>query len=278
MFRPDSPEMAASLGGSTCAAPGGEAGTGIPGGLSFAGIEACDAGGCRAATVTVGTDAIALPAPRYILPAQLRLDTLAPGTPARLLGVEVQLMAIAIDARPEKLAPVPGEDPGCAAGRLLSGLIATREHVFATKAITVRGPEQTDPPNLNPVLAGIRSGASVLTPADGAQLPAVTLGASAELVPFADPGEVRVPPALVQTYTKRYSDGSLWESAQEDWTYSWYSTAGEFDQSRSREPDAADTWSLPADESGVTRVRFWVVLRDLRGGTAWTRADALVAR
>jgi hypothetical protein len=278
LFRPESPALAGSLGGSNCAATGGEAGTGILGGVSFTGIEACDASGCRAATVTVGTDTIALPAPRYILPAQLRLDALPPGMPARLLGVEVKLLALAIDARPEELAPAPGEDPGCGAVRLLSGLLAAREHVFANKSITVRGPEQTDAPNVNPVLAGIRSGANVLAPADGAQLPAVTLGASAELVPFADPGDVRVPPTLMQAYTKRYADGSLWESAQEDWTYSWYSTAGEFADSRTREPDAAAAWSLPAEESDVTRVRFWVVVRDLRGGTAFARADALVAR
>lgn len=49
-------------------------------------------------------------------------------------------------------------------------------------------------------------------------------------------------------------------------TYSFFATAGDLDALRSTDLDPAVDWTAPA-EAGL--VRFWIVVRDGRGGTGW---------
>jgi hypothetical protein len=248
-----------------CEAPAGAA----PPPIAFAGAERCEAGACAPVILADGT---ALPTPAVAVPADYGFDALPAGAPDRILGVQAVVLAFAIDARPEELAD--GTNASCplasVAGRL-AGLWAEREHVLAAKRVQIRGPEAPDPPNRNPVLNGIA--------ADGSPI-------AEDAPPEIGPGRRLLTPllpadadALRETYTKLDAAGQPLESAREDWVYSWFSTAGEMEDLHTRDP-AAEEWTVGAGDAAASGGRALValVLRDLRGGVAWTLREVALAR
>ncbi|MBI5547866.1 MAG: hypothetical protein HY901_28620 [Deltaproteobacteria bacterium] len=254
--------------GLSCSGSGSlpEPGVGVQGGVSFSGLEECDASGCHAAQV----GGVTLPAPLYALPADLVLSALPVGTPARTLGIHVTVVAIAVDASPEEL--FAGND-ACqwlqSFPARLQEMLASRENVTATKRILVRGPDAEDEPNRNPSLPGVtRDGATL-----GDAPAEVEAGAKVPLLPMA-PADTDY-----QTYSKYEATGVKVETKRESWAWSWFTTAGEFEDAHTLKPDEVATWDVPLGtdvdplpESGSARI--YVVVRDLRGGMSWLVREA----
>ncbi|BDG01582.1 hypothetical protein [Anaeromyxobacter oryzae] len=257
---------------SACAAPG----TGKRGAISFGGVEACGLAGCG--PVTVRRDPadpasdVTLPAPRYLLPADFSFDAYPASAPERVLGLEADDLALAVQATPAELAPLAAAADACAtlaaAGARFETLWSSRPHVVSLKRIQIRGPAAPSPPNHNPAVSGITLGGAALTPPGGS--PArIAPGKVADLLPVL-PGDFA---ALRETYVRSDSSGAPIETRQEDWSFSWFATAGDIDLLHTTDPSEADAYTAPA--SG--RVLLWSVVRDLRGGVAWTVADAEAA-
>lgn len=134
--------------------------------------------------------------------------------------------------------------------------------VQAIKRLPVHLPGDTTPPNNNPVLTGLNvNGASAGS--DPIQLPA---GSKITLKP------------LVDEYSRDTFTPSGESPRQEDFVFSWFSTNGEFDFSRTiSSHDNLDNgldenkWSipktLPSDQSADGFL--WLVVRDGRFGTDW---------
>jgi len=273
--------------------PGGaatELGTGVPGGISFSGIEECDHTGCRAARLRLDPSnpsvVIPLPAPEYVLPSALRFDHLQAGAPERATGVQVTVLALVLDAAPEEL--FAGATDLCTAmagfGERLKTLMAERKNVTATKRITVRGPECADEPNRNPELPGVAWKDAELSAA-GAEGPTeVKAGEALDLLPALprdSTGQALAQEAFLQPYTERDSAGVVLGEAREQWVYSWYVTGGELERDRTKKLDKVQLWTAPGGEGGDPvpangRVRLYVVVRDLRGGIAWTAREVIV--
>lgn len=281
-------------------AGGAEAPTAIPP-ISLAGIEVCThAAGCGPATIQLDPNdpasTIALPPPAYVLPPQLRLDLLPTGVPSRTTGLNVTVVTIAIAASPAELlggADLLGDPTALQAtlpARLFS-LLETRENVLAIKRIKVRGPDDDDVPNVNPILPGLTAG--------GAPLPAVLTEPLPEQASWV-PGQVadllpRLPaPALdeagaplpqesiFQRFTRRDVSGEALGEEDEEWLYSWFTTGGTLDKLRTRGAGELQAWLAPRDledepipEGG--RVFLYAVVRDLRGGVAWAKHEVRVA-
>ncbi len=256
-----------------CAAPG----VGTVGGLTFAGVESCGLGGCG--PVSVRTDpadpasAANLAAPAYELPADFDLADLPPYPPytaERVLGTEVTDVALALDASPDDLAPAAAVPDACAAlfevASRFQALWAAREHVTSLKRIRVRGPDAASPPNQNPSISGISLDGAALPSPGGTPL-AIAPGA-ADFLPLL-PGD---PAALREWYWKCNAEGEKIEAAIEDWTFSWFATAGDLDTLHTRDASEPDRYTPPP--SG--RVLVHSVVRDLRGGVAWTSGVAEV--
>ncbi len=251
-------------------------GVGLVGGVSFSGLEMCDASGCRAARVQLDprdpASAIDLPAPVYALPPEFSLDGLAAADPARTLGMVVSVLAFAIDAAPEEL--VSGSRPCDAlagAPLRMAELLKTRTQVSTLKRIVVRGPDSVDAPNENPTIAGMRGETDAIPSTVNAKaevklLPQLPAGLDGKDLPV---------DSLFQPYTRYDPAGVALGSANEQWAYSWFATAGSFAVEHTwSDPVKAQKWTAPAGdaadplpESGL--VRLYVVARDLRGGTGW---------
>ncbi|ACG72737.1 hypothetical protein AnaeK_1507 [Anaeromyxobacter sp. K] len=252
-----------------CAAPG----RGRAGALTFAGAAACGPLGCEAAVVRrdpadPGSE-VTLPEPAYELPPELSFSALPAGAAERVLGLEVTVIALALDAAPAELAPASAAPDACAAlAEVAARLLAEwdlRGHVIALKRVRVRGPEALSPPNANPVISAVRLGGAALPP-PGAP-PAAIAGGDQDLLP-ALPGD---PAALLEEYVYADSDGRPIETRRETWAFSWFGTAGEIDRLVTHGAGEADRYApAPAGPALV-----WSVVRDLRGGTAWS-AGALV--
>jgi hypothetical protein len=193
------------------------------------------------------------------------LTSLAPGAPERILGVQGVVLAFAVDATPDELAAPAG---GCADADLLTNLAALwgqREHVLSIKRVPIHGPDSLDAPNRNPAVAGILAGAtSLLDPAAATTLAPGVL----ELAPVLPAG----PEGRPETYTKRDSVGAAIETVPEEWVYSWFSNAGELKDLNTRGSET-DRWTL----AGPGLAKVVVVVRDLRGGTAWAVRDVVAA-
>jgi hypothetical protein len=255
-----------------CVAPG----TGVAGGITFVGLEACGAEGCGQVAVrrdpSDAASEVALPAPVYVLPAAYGLETLPAGAPERVLGVEVVDLALALDAPPEALAPETPVADGCAAlGAVAARFQAEwglREHVAALKRLRVRGPEAPSPPNRNPALSGLTLGGASLPAAGEAPAP-VTAGVRAELLP-ALPGD---PDALRETFVECDAAGRPIATRQEEWTFSWFATAGELEHVHTFDAGEGDRYTAPR----AGRALVWVVARDRRGGVAWRAAGVEAA-
>ncbi|MBI5070106.1 MAG: hypothetical protein HZB56_17865 [Deltaproteobacteria bacterium] len=235
----------------------------------FAGAEVCSAGACGPARATLDGTVVDFPPPALALPPGYGFGGLPRGSPERALGTFAPVLAFAVDAAPDELAgAAPG---GCPAARLGAGLArlwGEREHVLAEKRVHVRGPEAPDAPNRNPAVAGIAASGAAL-----GEAPPSPLGAGRwALRPLLPPDAG----ALHDLETTLDASGAPVGRAPEEWVYSWFSTAGEIDVLHTREPEP-DEWRLAAgDVAGGGRALVAVVVRDLRGGTAWvTREVAL---
>ena len=149
----------------------------------------------------------------------------------------------------------------------LSALWGVREHVLSTKRVQIRGPEARDPPNRNPAIAGIAAGSLALDPGAVSTVAAGTL-ALTPLLPSGPDGDP-------EPYTKLDAAGRPIESTREEWVYSWFSTAGELDETHTRGA-VPEEWTVAAAPAGLRAV-VAAVVRDLRGGTAWAVRDVAVA-
>jgi hypothetical protein len=231
-------------------------------GVVLAGFEACGRGGCAPATLADGTP---LPAPELALPADYGFEALPAGAPELILGLQAVVLAFALDATPDELAEgVAGEScPPASLAARLSELWGVREHVLATKRVRIRGPEAPDAPNRNPAIDGIAAGGSALAAGVPAALAAGTHALTPVLPKDAD--------ELHEPYTKRDAAGAPLEAGREEWVYSWFSTAGELEDLRTRSAEAQE-WRI----GGGTTALLAAVVRDLRGGTAWAVREVAV--
>jgi hypothetical protein len=249
-----------------CADPG----RGTAGAVTFSGLESCSRAGCGPVSVPLDpaapSTAVELPSPRYALPAGWGLGALPAGHTQRVLGTDVVDLALVVEAAPEELAPAAAVADSCAAlGAALERLAAlweARDHLAALKWLHVRGPDvpADSPPNRNPSVSGITlAGAALPTP--GAAPLAVPADKAQQLLP--------VLPAPFSALRERYerfdSSGRYLDTRDEEWAYSWFTTAGSLDHAHTHaedEPNALDP--------GHGRAVLWLVVRDLRGGMAWT--------
>jgi hypothetical protein len=213
--------------------------------------------------------AVALPAPAYALPDAFSLSALPAGHPQRTLGIDVVDLALALAARPEELAPAAAAADACAAlgaalGRL-AALWPDRAHLASLKWLHVRGPEMpvASPPNQNPAVSGMKLDGTAL-PAPGGTPAAVRAGEGQDLLPVL-PGDFV---ALRERYQRFDSDGALVDTRDEEWAYSWFTTAGDLHHAHTNAWDEPDR--LTPDHG---RALLWLVVRDLRGGMAWTAAE-----
>ena len=252
-----------------CATPG----VGVAGGITFGGLEACGRDGCGPVAVrrdpADAGSTVALPGAGYELPADYTLSGLPASSPERVLGVEVTDLALALDVTPEELAPASAVGTDC---ELLGAVVARfeaewsrRAHVAALKQIRVRGPAAPSAPNHNPVLSAVAL-EGVALPAPGGAPAAVAPSTHVQLLPLL-PGSFE---ELRETYVESDAAGQPIATRQEEWTFSWFTTAGELEKLHTNHPTEAAELTTPA--SGASTV--WLVVRDLGGGVAW-RAGAL---
>lgn len=251
-----------------CAAPG----RGAVEAITFSGLEACGRDGCGALSVALDpTDpasAVPLPTPTYSLPDGYALSSLPAGHPRRVLGVDVVDVALALEAAPEELAPATAvADPCAALGAVIQRIQdrwsdPTRDKVAALKWIHVRGPDMPadSPPNHNPSLAGMTLDGTPLPAPDATPL-AVTAGRKQDLLP-ALPGPFD---DLRERWKRFDTDGNYVDTRTEDWGYSWFTTAGKLEYSHTTAWDERNQLK-PVSGPAV----LWLVVRDLRGGEAWT--------
>jgi hypothetical protein len=251
-----------------CTAPG----VGKRGAITFSGLEACRRSGC--APVVVRRDPadpaseVALPAPAYELPADLSFDGYPAGAPERILGLEADDLALALDAAVADLAPRAAVADGCAALAAVAARFEAewpgRPHVASLKRIRIRGPSAPSAPNQNPTVAGVTLGGKPLS-APGASPATIAPRAVADLLPVL-PGDFAT---LRESYVRSDASGAFIERRQEDWTFSWFATGGDLDQLHTKDPAVPDAYTAPA----AGPVVIWAVVRDLRGGVAWTVAE-----
>jgi hypothetical protein len=225
-----------------------------PGCINLLGAEACAPEGCA----PLG------PAPTYTLPAQ-------PLAFPDLYG-EVVIVSLAVATE--------ATDPQAALADIRRAVESDPEqndHMLAVKRISIRTARSPDAPNVNPQIAGIL--------ADGAPMDTV--------ITFRNRGQVtllpRLPPdcsadacPLRQRYTRVSNEGKPLESLTEAWLYSWYATAGKLERPRTLGEARTQTWFGPASDrgrenppapgAGGDAARMYLVVRDRRGGVAFTQA------
>ncbi len=228
--------------------------------IALAGIEECVSARCG----PVASGGAAAYPPRLVVPPAFEFPEPTAGAPAppeRILGVQAVVLAFAVDAAPDEL--VAGLGTACPSGDVASNLEAlwrTREHVLSTKRVVIRGPDSPDAPNRNPAVEGIVAGTTILDPAAPTQVPLGEL----QLAPILPAGPAGEP----EIYTSRDAAGSAIETAPEEWVYSWFATSGELEDLHTRGSET-ERWTL----GGAGAAQVVVVVRDLRGGTAWAVRD-----
>jgi hypothetical protein len=253
-----------------CTAPG----RGEVNAITFSGLEACDRDGCGPLSVPLdpanpGTTAD-LPAPSYALPAGYSLAALPAGHPQRVIGLDVVDVALVLEATPAEVAPSSAVSNGCEAlGAVLQNLQTlwpARDHLVSLKWTHVRGPDMPaeSAPNHNPTVSGLRLSGQLLPAPGGTPLPAIA-GKSAPLLPDFGAGSYE---SLREQYQRFDTDGRYLDTREETWAYSWFSTSGELDRPYTDSTDAANKLK-PARGRAV----LWLVVRDLRGGMAWTSGE-----
>jgi hypothetical protein len=236
----------------SCDPDPGAASTIEPPPVAFAGAEACDGNGCGPITLpglgTLSPPALALPEGYGELFRRLPADA-----PEQSLGVEAAVLAFAIDATAVELtAPTGGACALADVAANLDALWSARAHVLSVKRVRIRGPRAPDPSNENPTVPGIQARGVVLdptTPLAGGAIP---------LQPTAPPeGDL-------QTYTELDAAGAPIRTTREELVYSWFSTAGELEDLHTRGSEVEE-WRVGGGPALVA-----VVVRDHRGGCAWT--------
>jgi len=250
-------------------------GLGAVDGITFSGLEACSRLGCGPLSVLRDpadpTSAVTLASPSYALPQGFALSGLPPGDPDRVLGTDVVDLALALEAAPGDVAPTSAVPDDCTALFAVLERIEeewpTRANLTSLKWLHVRGPDMpsASPPNQNPSLSGITLGGAPLPEPGGVPL-AVAAGQQEPLLPslpapFDD---------LRETYERFDSGGNYLDTRVEDWAYSWFTTGG----------DLADPYTSSWDETNPFtpasgRAVLWLVVRDLRGGVAFTAGEVL---
>lgn len=281
----DPSALGGHLGKGMCDAGGGGGGPSPGPTIAFLGAETCDqAQGCHPLVVRVGEVDLPLPAPVVQLPSSIDLASLPQGHPSRKKGIQVVVLAMAIQASPEEIAEAADpSDPCTLASSLMSRffeLYGEREHVTALKRVQVRGPDAIDEPNVNPSIAGILSSGAPLPLEPGDPWPdAATFrpGSSHRLhprppAPPVDEDGVQLPlETLYQSFTRLRADGTEVGVEREHWAYSWFATAGALDATMTHEPGKVVVWEAPRGDGVPTsrRAFFYVVVRDGRGGIDW---------
>jgi hypothetical protein len=250
--------LVADVAATACAPdPASATSTGKP---FLVGVEACGPESCGEASASGSPLRRAeLVAPSGYFDA---LAAVAPGHPDLILGVQVVVLAFAIDAAPEEL--VQGVVPACAEADLVAGLMArwsSDQHVLATKRVHIRGPNlvELEPEmerNRNPTIDGLVAGVTTLDPGGATTV----AGGTVNLRPVWDDAER-------QLYTKRDASGDPIETLREEWVYSWFSTAGELDELHTSGGEA-DEWIVSGTPEGRPAL-VAAVVRDVRGGTGW---------
>jgi hypothetical protein len=226
-----------------------------------------------------------------VLPASYSLADLPAGHPQRTNGVQVLLVAIVVQATAQEL--VEGADPTdeCAfADRVsanLGRLLEERERLTALKRLQVRGPDVTDPVNVNPEIPGFLADGNVLPTEIAEPVPGSVRfdkGAKVRLLPqlpLGDDGKPMPDDVLYQPFTRYDADGAPFRNEREAWLWSWFTTAGEFKHERTRTPDKAQEWTAPGVEADYPvpksgRVFLYSVVRDARGGIAWAKREVRI--
>jgi len=248
-------------------------GRGAVDGITFSGLEACSRSGCGPLSVLRDpadpASTVTFPSPTYALPQGFSLSGLPAGDPSRVLGADVIDLALALEAAPGDLAPATAAPDDCAA---LSAVLQrieqewpSRANITTLKWLHVRGPDMpaASSPNHNPSVAGIALGGAPLSGPGGVPL-SVVAGQQEPLLPslpapFED---------LRETYQRYDSNGLYLDTRAEEWAYSWFTTGG----------DLADAYTSSWDEENSFTPRsgravLWLVVRDLRGGMAWTAGE-----
>lgn len=249
----------AARAGEACAPP--PAGAPVPpwAPIDLVGIEACTAAGCAPARI----GGLPVLPPRLTAPAGLA-GRLAAAGPERVFGVQAVVLSFALDATPDELVAGVGTCPAADLGANLAALWDRREHVLSLKRVVIRGPDPVDAAaNRNPAVDGILAGATTLDPSVATTLAPGEYG----LAPIRAAGPAGQP----EVYTRVDAAGVPYETATEEWVYSWFATQGELKKLHTRSESATDTWKFGARGP----VRVVVVVRDLRGGTAWAVRDVV---
>lgn len=269
------PELLAA-GALTCE-PGAEApGEEMGATLAFAGIEVCTHGdGCTPATVELGGVPVELPPPVYELPADFSFDGLPAGHRERTLGVQALTVAIAVAASPDELVKDADPTDLCAfsakVAENLGELLDERDRVTAIKRVQVRGPDNQDPPNVNPSLPDILANGTPL--ADGTSLAREVEVRLRPGAPVDEEGKPLTGDALYQPFTRYDAEGKAFRGEREAWVWSWFTTAGSFERERTRALEKEQLFTTPGDEDHPVpadgRVFLYVVVRDARGGMDW---------
>jgi hypothetical protein len=268
-----------------CPAPGARH-LGVEGAITIAGLEACDRAGCHSLAVASGPGESAafvdFGPSDYQLPTRSDppgsfLAGLAAGDTQRVLGTDVVVLSLAIEGDPADLTPSSAVTPDCASllPEVLSWFAAQwslRPHVGSLKWVHVRGPDMPaeSPANQNPSVTGISFGGSDLAPM-GATPTVVASGNEQPLLPHLaqDPA-----PPPHQTYQRYDTDGNYVDTRDEDWAYSWFTTAGDLKHSHTQSWDESEEFTPKNSGDGSPKTAIlWVVVRDLRGGEAWTAAE-----
>jgi hypothetical protein len=278
--------------GEACAAPG----LGKVGAITFSGLEACGRSGCGPVVVRRDpadpSSTVTLPAAGYTLPALLdpaqpaagpfALGTLPAGHPQRVVGLDVIDLALVVEATPAELAPAAAVPDACTAlAAVLQNLKTVwpgRENLASLKWIHVRGPDMPaeNPPNRNPTIAGIHYQYTASRQTHAGLLP--DLGAAPLVVP--DEQKVKLLPdfggaddeTLREQYQRYDTAGKYIDTRRETWAYSWLNTRGAFELPFTDSNDPENTLDAKGDAV------VWLVVRDLRGGMAWTAAGIRAER
>ncbi len=259
-------DPAAAMAAGAQQACGGGGGSGAPWTapwpeIDLAGVEVCERMECGPAVV----GGMPFPPPELAVTTAVRgrFEALPAGAPDRILGVEAVVLAFALEATPDEL--FAGVGTTCPAGDVaanLARLWPVREHVLSTKRVQIRGIEARNPPNQNPDIGGIDAGGTTLDP----DIATTLAGGKIALRPIAGT-------CAPEPYAKLDAAGSVIENTTEEWVYSWFSTAGNIDELHTHGTDP-DEWTVSAS---ATPAIVAAVVRDLRGGEAWTVRKVRVA-
>lgn len=246
----------------------GQPGAGALGAITFSGMEACTRDGCRPLSFLRDPadpgSTLAL-TPGYALPPDFSLGTLPAGHPQRLLGTDVVLLSLILEATTAEVAPAAAASD-CEAlqgtADRFGQLWPQRPHVAALKWIHARGPEMpaASPPNVNPSLSGMTLGGRALEPAGGAPDTAASPGRQEDVLPVL-PGDFT---ALRQVYQRFNTEAQLVDTKVEEWGFSWFAAAGELEHAYTNEPTEPNHYKPVAG-----RTVLWLVVRDIRGGVDW---------